>query len=177
MAEEKIFTAGLTAIKVKPWTSATESTPVFADTDLLGYTEEGSCSLTAEDPEETEIYAEELDTPVKVFTKEGKTTLAFNVLNPSVTVLQKMMGGTGTEATGSTGASWKAPKSSFAGEYHVKIEPKEGYQITLPKVKLHAKISSTFGKTDLLKLEITGTILQPTTDNVPKMTLEKPAND
>lgn len=177
MAEEKIFTAGLTAIKVKPWTAGTETTPAFADTDTLGYTEEGSCSLTAEDPEETEIYAEETDTPIKVFTKEGKTTLAFNVLNPSVTVIQKMMGGTGTEATDSAGAIWKAPQNSFAGEYHVKIEPKEGFQITLPKVKLLAKISSTFGKTDLLKLEVTGTVLQPSTESVPKMTLEKPVGE
>jgi len=71
--------------------------------DVLGYTYQDTCTMTKEDPETTDHYAEEVDDPVISISRGGKTNFNFSIMNPSVTVLADLLGGVGTPGTGSRG--------------------------------------------------------------------------
>ena len=82
-----IATFGLSKIEVKK-TSALESTY-----KTLGMTYQDSCTLTQNDPEVTDHYAEESDVPVVSVSKAGKVILAFSVMDADVETLTELMGG------------------------------------------------------------------------------------
>lgn len=132
--------------------------------ETLGYTDTDSCEITVDDPEETEVTAEEVDDPIYVIRKAGKTSIAFNVLNPSVDVLKKVCGGT------ATAGSYSLPDKLPTIEVSVKITPTVGFVVTYPRVSIVGKISGKYAKSEPLKLSVSGTVLTPTKAGVAKGT-------
>lgn len=134
----------------------------------LGYTNEGSASLNFEEPEKTEFFAEEVDDPVLVFKKAGKITVDFDVMNPDVDTLQELMGGsarlntTNAAATGTAENNvWLAPGTSVQVEKALRITPRQGFQIFIPRADITARMGDNLTKTELLVLHVSATVLAP----------------
>ena len=161
MAKETI-TMGLSKIEVGPLAVDGGVSTSFA---ALGYTDPDSCEITVDDPEETEVTAEEVDDPIYVMRKAGKTSIAFNVLNPSADVLKKVCGGTVTE-----GGDYELPEKLPTIEMSVKITPTVGFVATFARVSIVGKLSGKYAKSEPLKLAVTGTVLNPTKTGVAKAT-------
>ena len=70
------------------------------------------------------------------------------------------MGGTKT-GTGAT-AVYKYPDSVVNIEKSIKFTPNSGMGLILTRCKITAKLSSALGRTALMGVEVTGTVLQPT---------------
>lgn len=144
-----------------------------ADADLatLGYTYKDTCKMAQEEPETTEHYAEEVDDPVVSTSRGGKTTFDYSIMNPSVLVMADLLGGTGTEGDGSTTQDkWEAPDKLPVVEKSVRITPEQGLKFDIPRMKLVSKINADFSKKGILLIEVSGTVMQPTKTNTPKMT-------
>ena len=122
--------------------------------------------MTQEDPETTDHYAEEVDDPVVSISRGGKTNYAFSIMNPSVTVLADLLGGTADESNG----KWEAPDKIPVVEKSVRITPEQGLKFEIPRMKLVSKINGDFSKKGILLIEVAGTVMQPTKAGVKKMT-------
>ena len=129
----------------------------------LGLTYQDTCTMTQDDAETTEHYAEELDDPVVSISKAGKTNFAFSIMNADVDTLVKLLGGK------KNGTSWEAPATLPTIEKSVRITPQQGLKFEIPRMKLVAKINATFSKSGILLLEVTGTVLAPTLATAAKM--------
>lgn len=162
MANTKTFTLGLSKIEIGDIATDGGMGSTLAE---MGYTREGSCSLTQEDPEITDYFAEEVDTPVITIAKEGKFTFAWSIMNPSVSVLADLMGGTATAETD----TWEAPSGAVTIEKSVKITPKQGFIFDIPRMSIVAKWNAPLSKTDIVAIECTGTVLEPTKSGVAKL--------
>lgn len=164
----KIYTLGLSQI---------EAGAIAADGGMgttlatLGYTYQDTCKMTQEDPETTDHYAEEVDDPVVSISRGGKTNFAFSIMDPSVTVLADLLGGTGMEGDGSTTQDkWEAPGSIPTVEKSIRITPQQGLKFEIPRMKLVSKINAEFSKKGILLIEVAGTVMQPTKSGTAKMT-------
>ena len=138
----------------------------------LGYTDKDSCTIETEDPEVTDVAAEEVDDPVYSIAKSGKSTINFNVLNPDEDVLVQMVGGT-KDATNHT---WSAPDSLTQPELSVKITADTGHTFTFPRVKFTCKYAGTVGNSEPLKLVCSGVVLVPTDGTTKKLTVAMPSD-
>ena len=168
MAAKKIYTIGLAKIEVGP---IAEDGGMGESLEVLGYTYKDTCTMTQEDPETTDHYAEEVDDPVVSISRGGKTNFNFSIMNPSVSVLADLLGGTGPEGDGSsTLDKWEAPDKVSVVEKSVRITPEQGLQFEIPRMKLVSKINATFSKSGILLIEVSGTVLQPNKMGTAKMT-------
>jgi hypothetical protein len=158
---------GLSKIEVGTPVSGGEATSYAT----LGYTDPDSCTLDTEDPETTDINAEEADDPIYSISKGGKSTLNFNVLNPLIATLTQMMGGTVDQTTG----DWEAPTQLTQPELSVKITMESGHIFRFPRVKFFCKYSGSFGKSEPIKLTCTGSVLIPTDGETAKMLVTMPS--
>ena len=158
---------GLSKIEVGTPVSGGEATSYAT----LGYTDPDSCTLDTEDPETTDINAEETDDPIYSISKGGKSTLNFNVLNPLTTTLTQMMGGTVDQTTG----DWEAPTQLTQPELSVKITMESGHIFRFPRVKFFCKYSGSFGKSEPIKLACIGSVLIPTDGETAKMLVTMPS--
>ena len=131
-----------------------------------GYTYQDSATLSAEDPTQTEFYAEEVDDPVVVLTRAGKITIKWSVMNPSTNDLVYFMGGT----IGSDG-EYNAPNTQARIEKSLKISASQGYTLSFPRVDIVGKPNYTLSKSGIFLIDVTATVLTPTKDNTSKMTL------
>ena len=163
MADSKTFTLGLSKIEIG---AIAEDGGMGASLAQLGYTREDSCSLTQEDPTTNEFFAEEVDDPVISISKAGKYTFAFSIMDPSVSVLADLMGGTATTASD----KWDAPSGAVTIEKSVKITPKQGFIFEIPRMSIVAKWNAPLSKTDIVTIECTGTVMAPTKEGVSKLT-------
>lgn len=159
---KKVYTLGLSKIEVG--NIATDGSMGTA-LEQLGYTYQDTCKMTQEDAEETEHYAEEFDDPVVSTARGGKTTFAYSIMNPSVTVMAKLLGGTADEETN----TWEAPSKLPTVEQSVRITPEQGLKFEVPRMKLLSKINADFSKSGILLIEVAGTVLQPEASGVGKM--------
>lgn len=125
----------------------------------LGYTEEGSAAINWDDATETEFRVEEVDVPIHVESTPGNISLAFSVSNPDEDTLVAVMGGTKTGTGEDT--VYDYPLTSVSIERSIKFTPKKGLGINIPRAKITAKFSSEVGRAALLKVEVSGRILQP----------------
>lgn len=152
--------------------------------EQLGYTYQDSCTLTEEDPETNEFYAEEVDDPIFVSDpKDGKKTLTFSIPDPSVETIAMLKGGTyqnvgdtvgdGEEETTATDTGWYASDNAPSVELAFKITAKTGYTFYIPRAKVVAKFNAEFKKAAVVLLEVTATVMQPINDDVPKLYLLK----
>ena len=163
MANSKTFTLGLSKIEIG---AIAEDGGMGASLAVMGYTREDSCSLTQEDPEVTDYFAEEVDDPVIRIAKAGQITFSWSIMDPSVTVLEDLMGGTATAASD----KWDAPSSAVTIEKSVKITPKQGFMFEIPRLSIVAKWNAPLSKTDIVTIDCVGTVLIPTKADTPKMT-------
>lgn len=131
----------------------------------LGYTYQDTCKMTQEDPETTDHYAEEVDDPVVSISRAGKTLFNFSIMNPTVTVLADMLGGTADE----TAETWSAPAKFPTVEKSVKITPEQGLKFDIPRMRLTAKINAEFSKKGILLIEVAGTVMAPEKTGEAKM--------
>ena len=167
MVAKKTYTIGLSKIEVGV---IAEDGGMGKALDVLGYTYQDTCTMTQEDPETTDHYAEEVDDPVISISRGGKTNFNFSIMNPSVTVLADLLGGVGTPGTGSTPDKWEAPDKIPVVEKSVRITPEQGLKFEIPRMKLVSKINATFSKSGILLIEVAGTVLQPTKTGTKKIT-------
>lgn len=164
---KKTYTIGLSKIEVG---AIAEDGGMGENLEVLGYTYQDTCTMTQEDPETTDHYAEEVDDPVVSISRGGKTNFNFSIMNPSVIVMADLLGGKATEGTGNTPDKWEAPDKIPVVEKSVRITPEQGLKFEVPRMKLASKINANFSKSGILLIEVAGTVLQPTKANTPKMT-------
>lgn len=159
---KKIYTIGLSKIEV----GAIGLDGAMGTTlETLGYTYQDTCKMTQEDPETTDHYAEEADDPVLSVSRGGKTTFNFSIMNPTVVVMAKLLGGTATVETN----TWEAPAKIPTVEQSVRITPEQGLKFEIPRMQLTSKINAEFSKKGILLIEVSGKVMQPTKDGVAKM--------
>lgn len=179
----KIITNGLSGI-VAGQIPADGTMCPDADMHQLGYTYQDTCTLTEEDPETNEFYAEEVDDPIFVSDpKDGKKTLTFSIPDPSVETIAMLKGGTyqnegdtiGEEqdATTAKETGWYAPDNAPGVELAFKVTAKTGFIFYIPRAKVVAKFNAEFKKGSIMLLEVTATVMQPTNDDVPKLYIVK----
>ena len=161
-----IYTLGLSKIEVG---DIAEDGDMGTNLAALGYTAEDSCTFEQDDPSDTEFYAEEVDDPVVIISKNGKINMGFDIMNPSLEVLKDLFGGTIDTAAG----TWSAPDKILSIEKSVKITPDQGFIYKIPRMKLTPKIVGGFSKTGMGKITIKGVVLQPSKANVSKLTFEE----
>lgn len=137
----------------------------FAETgyNVFGLTYEDTCKMSQDDPETTEFYAEEEDDPVESIDKQGKITFTFSIMNPDLTTLTRLFGGTVASDI------YAYPDTVSTVEESVIIKPKKGLKFQVPRMKLVSKINGEFSKKGLLLIEVTGTVLKPQTTGLKKM--------
>ena len=90
MAAKKTYTIGLSKIEVG---AIAEDGGMGETLDVLGYTYQDTCTMTQEDPETTDHYAEEVDDPVISISQGGKTNSNFSIMNPSAELKAALSGG------------------------------------------------------------------------------------
>ena len=164
MAVSQVYTLGLSKIEIG---DIAEGGGMGATLEQLGYTLQDSCSMTQEDPQSSEFFAEEVDDPVLSIDRGGKTTFNFSIMNPDPIVLKKLLGGE---------AVWNAPNTMPVIEKSVKITPKQGLEFSIPRMKLVAKINGQFSRSNVFVIEVVGTVLVPTDGTTAKMSAKKLEN-
>lgn len=163
-----VYTLGLSKIEVGDIDATGGMGTTLA---VLGYTYQDTCTMTQDDPETTEHYAEEVDDPVVVLSRAGKTNFNFSIMDADLNTLKTLLGGT-VDGTGAA-QKWNAPDKLPVIEKSVRITPEQGLKFEVPRMKLTSKINATFSKSGIMLIEVVGTVLQPTKANTPKMTATK----
>ena len=133
----------------------------------FGLTYEDTCNMSQEDPETTEFYAEEEDDPVEIAEKAGKTLFNFSIMNPDLTTLTRLFGGTVASNI------YAYPDTVATVEESVIIVPRKGLKFQVPRMKLVSKINGEFSKKGLLLIEVQGTVMKPATAGLKKMYVKK----
>lgn len=145
-----VATFGLSRIEVKKTSEAESSYKT------LGMTYQDSCSLVQNDPEVTDHYAEESEVPVVSVSKAGKIVLSFSVMDADVDTLVELMGGTKDAESG----AWNAPDVDPAMELSVRVTPKSGLQIEIPRASVVAKLNGSFSRSGIFLIAVTATVLR-----------------
>jgi hypothetical protein len=160
-------TLGLTSIKLSD--ELTDASKAFQDTgySALGLTYKDTAQMQQEDGTDTEFYSEEEDDAIDEINQPGKTTFAFSVMDPSLDTLKTCFGGEIANEI------WGYPDTVATVEKSVIISPKKGLQFHIARGKVKAKLNGTFSKSGLMLLEITVTVLKPSTTGVKKIYVKK----
>ena len=167
---KKVYTLGLASIEVGE---------IAADGGMgtklqsLGYTYQDTAQMVTNDPTTTDFYAEEVDDPVVSISRAGSVQFKWSLMNPSVEVLQTLMGGTVTK-TGDGGGennTWEAPDVAPTIEKSVKITPLQGLKFDIPRLRITAKLNGNFSKTSMVLVEVTGTVMKPDKEGIKKLSV------
>ncbi len=142
---------------------------VSTNFQVIGVTYKDTAELTQEDPELTEHYSEENDEPEEVISAKGKTAIKWSIMDSDPDTLVDVLGG---EVTGAVGSEvWEAPAASVDIEKSIKITPKKGRVIIVPRARLVSKINYKLARTGIFLVEITATVLTPTKAGVAPMSM------
>ena len=106
----------------------------------LGLTYQDSCTVSQDDPETTEFYAEEEEDPIEITTKAGAIKCTFQVMDPDADLVKK------------AGTSEEGP---------LVITPKKGIAITFNRAKVTYKLSGQYGRGGLFLMEVSAIALKP----------------
>lgn len=164
----KVWTLGLSKIEIGAIAGDGGMGSTLA---VLGNTYQDTANITVEDPQVTEHYAEEEEDPQVIIERAGKTTLNFSIMDADYTVLQSLLGGTIT-GTGAT-EKWNAPAKLPNIEKSIKVTPEQGHVINIVRAKISAKYQGGIGKTGIMLLQVTATVMTPTKAAEPKMSFSK----
>lgn len=161
-----LITLGLSAILGK------SGEPTAGDFKTAGYekfglTYEDTAKMAQEDGESTEFYAEEEDDAIDEISKSGKITFSFSIMNPTLECLKRLFGGDIASDI------WAYPDAEAQVEESLIILPKKGLKFQVPRAKLKAKFNGEFSKKGLLLIEVTATVLKPTTTGLKKLYVGK----
>ncbi|GAB3973837.1 hypothetical protein GCM10028806_28540 [Spirosoma terrae] len=127
--------------------------------EALGKTNQNSCNLNQDEPTTTEFRSEEDDQPIYSTETPGPIALTYQIVDPDLDAMEKLFGG---EITGSAGSRvWNMPASIISLEQTVKVTPKEGLKLTIPRAKVVARFTGEFTKANPFVLEVTATALTP----------------
>ncbi|MGB4134241.1 MAG: hypothetical protein WBK12_08745 [Tenuifilaceae bacterium] len=155
MAEKRIL--GVQKIEVGELAADGGVATTFA---ALGLTYKDTATFEQEEAEDIEHECEENDDPIEVLAGSKKSTISWGIVDFDPDTLVKVLGGTKTGE--SPNFKWEAPASASIIEKSVKITPKKGTPITLPRVSIKARIQYTIGKAGIAQVLITGKVLTPT---------------
>ena len=122
---------------------------------VLGMTYQDSCTLTQNEPEEIEHYAEECDTPIVSVSRPGKIILSFSIMDADVDTLVSLLGGN----KGDNG-SWNAPEVIPTVEMSIRVTQKSGMVIEIPRARVVAKFNASFSRSGMFLISVTATILK-----------------
>ena len=122
---------------------------------VLGMTYQDSCTLTQNEPEEIEHYAEECDTPIVSVSRPGKIILSFSIMDADVDTLVSLLGGN----KGDNG-SWNAPEVIPTVEMSIRVTPKSGMVIEIPRARVVAKFNASVSRSGMFLITVTATILK-----------------
>ena len=155
MAEVRVITMGLTKIEM----GAVDSTGAMQSTlTQIGYTYKDSCEMSAENPEISELFVEEVDLPMDTQGELGALTLSWDILNPNVSEIAAMMGGTATAADN----EWSAPTAWSSIEKAFKLTPKKGFALSIPRGQVNAQLTGGWRKGEPMLLHMEVRVLVPT---------------
>lgn len=110
----------------------------------LGLTYQDSCTVSQDDPETTEFYAEEEDDPIEITERPGAIRATFQIMDPTAALAQKA--GTSEEGV-------------------LIIKPKKGLQITFNRAKISYKLDGQYGRGGLFLITVNAVALKPATGN------------
>ena len=123
-----------------------------------------TAEIMQEQEADTEHFCEESDEAFAIVPGAKKTKIKFAVTDFTPAALAVLLGGT---ATGVAPAdSWTAPATTEIIEKSVKITPKSGKVITLPRVSLRATINYKLAKSGIAQVMVEGTVMTPTKTGV-----------
>lgn len=155
MSETRIL--GLDKIEVGDIEADGDVSTSFAQ---LGVTYRDTADLTQDDPEVTEHNSEENDEPEEVIMTKGKTSIKWSIVNAAPNTLAEVLGGNVTGVA--PDEVWEAPSTAQDIEKSIKITPKRGKVITIPRAKIQAKINYKLARTGIFLVEITANVMTPT---------------
>lgn len=161
MSDSKTYTLGLHSVELGDIAQDGGMGQTLAS---VGYTKEGTAVFSQATNEITKFYAEEVDDPVMTSMKAGEITFSWSIINPSVSVLELLMGGTATAETD----TWEAPSGAVNIEKSAKITAKQGFYFEVPRLQISAVWNAPLSKTDIVSIDCVGTILVPTKANTAK---------
>lgn len=138
----------------------------------LGLTAENTCSMTSEDPQVTEFFSEENDSPEAEISRPGKTVLNFSIMDANADNLAQVFGGT-VDDTG-TSDKWKAPATSPTIEQSIELKTKTGAVIQIPRASVRGKFNSNFSRQGVFLVDVVATILQPAKADEPNLIFIEP---
>ena len=170
----KVFTFGLSKIEMAdcPSTGA-----MAADKDLvnMGYTNENSAQLTMEVPDSTEFNAEEVEDPVLIIKKAKSVTVEWDIMNPSPDDMVRLMGGTASksEASLSDNDQWEPPIDEPTIEQCLRVTPKQGLGISIPRADITATFGGTYSKSELVLLHVSAKVMAPTASTIKRFKMFK----
>ena len=174
----KVFTLGLSSIEAGAVPSD-GSMQTDANLTNYGYTNQNSATLTMETPDKTEFHAEEVDDPVLISQKAGAVTVEWDIMNPSPETLAAFMGGTAgkTVNTLTDNDKWEAPSTVPEILMALKITPRQGFIVSIPRANIVGTLSGNFTTGELVLLHVTATALVPVgTNAAKKLILSKKAS-
>ena len=89
--------------------------------------------------------------------------------NSDVSVMEELLGGTGTPGTDPVADTWEAPAKIPVVEKSVAITPEQGLKFEIPRLRMTTKINAEFSKSGILLLEVAGTVMTPLKSGIAKM--------
>lgn len=159
MAEK--YLTGLSKIEIG---SIAVDGDVSANFESVGQIYKETAKIEQAEGEAIEHEVEDVEDPVILIPSKGRTTFEFAIINFDPDNLVKILGGT---ATGTApNKKWEAPDSASILEKSVKITPKSGSPIVIPRASLRSRITYTLSKSGIAQVIVSGTVLQPTKEGV-----------
>ncbi len=110
----------------------------------LGLTYQDSCTVSQDDPETTEFYAEEEDDPIEIMERPGAIRASFQVMDPDATL---------------------AAKAGTSEEGVLEITPKKGLKLTFNRAKVSYKLDGQYGRGGLFLVNVSAIALKPASGN------------
>lgn len=153
---KKVYTLGLNAVKMG-------DVGLSCTRTSLGLTYQDSCKMTMDDAETSDFYAEEEDDPVVSISRAGKTTIEFDLMNPSPDDLVTLMGGTASKSESSLtdNDTWTAPAKAPSIYKSLELDPEQGLNIQVSRAKIDAKINGEFSKKGMTLVHVKATVSKP----------------
>jgi hypothetical protein len=142
------------------------------DLDIVDIIYRDTFDMTEEDGTTTDHYSEMDNTPFLSFEEPGKETLALQLTDTQVTMLETFLGGAVVSAGGKK--TWSKPANQGVNEKHIVITTTDGTIITIPRAKVVGKKNFTFRRNQPWTLAITLTPLTPKFPALAAMDISEP---